>query len=498
MNTVGVLWSVIARFREICLTSVPDYIDPVGREDRDARLQIGWPRDMLSRLTSGPRGLTVPEAIVWVIRTPRTLKLVLRRIWEVWRKLHGEIDFDDLLVLNVLRFGAPPVFRFLRDHMVEIRALEMEEPERNISEDESSKKETQRSRVEEIWAEVVATEDFESMSARLLVEWLFPVLKDPSGTTKQVPQGLQSWDVTDYWERALREKLPEDEIQDQSVLRDLEALSNGVNVQPSADDTVVNRLNSSKRYASVFAYFAESLLDGAQIRAVASLLFQKMLRIHGPRCHGNKAPGFTLLWRVSIRRPVSLEAHDPWLAGELEKALQVSLQFANDLYDQWRAYRDDLLDRPRGGSIREKYISLARRAFESDAHHLLRILDGEFVYSSYQLAVLFSLEKEGGPGFVGEDWRWFADVLLEAGEIQPDVIIPQLARLLIDLERPDPRRDYVYLPKHDRLLGMFGHDLERLFQLLGTKIDVKKLAAEDRRFVEYAQSLSPEEFTANG
>ena len=58
-----------------------------------------------------------------LLRTPRTLKLALRRFDRTWDELHGEVDIDELLITSTLRVAAPETFNFLTAHSGELRTV---------------------------------------------------------------------------------------------------------------------------------------------------------------------------------------------------------------------------------------------------------------------------------------------------------------------------------------------------------------------------------------
>ena len=57
--------------------------------------------------------MSLPQAVASLLDTPRSLRHALGRTFSAWQTLCGEIDFDHLLAVNVLRFGAPACFLFL-------------------------------------------------------------------------------------------------------------------------------------------------------------------------------------------------------------------------------------------------------------------------------------------------------------------------------------------------------------------------------------------------
>ena len=59
---------------------------------------------------------SLSKAIAQLLNTPRALRNVLALTYHVWRNLYGEIDFDHLLVANVLRNAAREAFSFIREY----------------------------------------------------------------------------------------------------------------------------------------------------------------------------------------------------------------------------------------------------------------------------------------------------------------------------------------------------------------------------------------------
>ncbi len=56
----------------------------------------------------------IARAVVELVRTPRTLRLALRRTHYVWsEQLSGEVNWVELFLVNVLRVAAPEAFSFL-------------------------------------------------------------------------------------------------------------------------------------------------------------------------------------------------------------------------------------------------------------------------------------------------------------------------------------------------------------------------------------------------
>jgi hypothetical protein len=160
-------------------------------------------------------------------------------------------------------------------------------------------------------------------------------------------------------------------------------------------------------------------------------LFALILKRKGwPRRPDEYAGGFIELWRLSLDKRV--EDHAAWLIAEITAALQVNLQFANDLYNYWRIeYRGEQLDSRPTPELRAAVIAKAKETYVN-GETLLRALDATRRWSVKRFAITFSQPEMGEPGFRPEEWVWLMDLLIEAAEMHPPLVIPQIAHLLVD------------------------------------------------------------------
>ena len=111
------LFRAIRTMRQRLLAEHGD-IDPTPQTTRDRMEKLfglgkhrGWERDIHVVMFGDDDSLG--SAIARLVNTPRTLKFVLRHTDSLWKKLHGEICFDDLLMSTILRFAAGDAFDFL-------------------------------------------------------------------------------------------------------------------------------------------------------------------------------------------------------------------------------------------------------------------------------------------------------------------------------------------------------------------------------------------------
>ncbi len=73
---------------------------------------------------------TPVTALAELLRTPRALKQALRHTWQPWADLHGEVDFDDLLICHVIHAVSPSAFDFLMENY---GALSGASPDRKLN-----------------------------------------------------------------------------------------------------------------------------------------------------------------------------------------------------------------------------------------------------------------------------------------------------------------------------------------------------------------------------
>jgi hypothetical protein len=100
--------------------------------------------------------------------------------------------------------------------------------------------------------------------------------------------------------------------------------------------------------------------------------------------------------------------------------------------------------------------------------------------------IYYSEPDGGGPGFDPAEWKWLANVLLEAGKMNPQVIVPQLACLLSN-EASIFRGGFTYSLHEERLNSLFGEERSKALKLLTTKIDTSMFDEREKNRIEYVR-----------
>jgi hypothetical protein len=112
------VWQVVSAFRDESLSKFESDIDPVRPQMRkipDSIPEAEW------RLPGNARVRFPYKDAAALLSTPRLLKYALRWVRDAWEPLHGEIDFDHLLAVGILKSGAPKAYNFLLLNIARIR-----------------------------------------------------------------------------------------------------------------------------------------------------------------------------------------------------------------------------------------------------------------------------------------------------------------------------------------------------------------------------------------
>jgi hypothetical protein len=95
--------------KKLCLelSRAANDIDPRDAQKAGTLIPLE-PDDHVPEMAPGPR-----HTLLRLVHTPRLLKACARHTYDTWRRLHGEVDFDDLLVSELIRTLSTQAFSFL-------------------------------------------------------------------------------------------------------------------------------------------------------------------------------------------------------------------------------------------------------------------------------------------------------------------------------------------------------------------------------------------------
>ncbi len=158
---------IIDIVRNHCLNSFPNDIHPVYYGNKLAtQVDNGF----------GIRSLHLAldkswySALIELLSTPRHLKRTLRRTINTWSRLHGEVDFDELLMVTALRETATPAFSYLTRHYKDIRSLIVKNPSDLDKED----REQRQQNLKDNWNKLIDNSDVDLILVSILMREILP------------------------------------------------------------------------------------------------------------------------------------------------------------------------------------------------------------------------------------------------------------------------------------------------------------------------------------
>jgi len=142
------------------------------------------------------------ESLTAVVNSPRKVRHSLRCAYQAWEKgLAGEVNWYDLFILNALRLSASSVWYFL----VQWRRKLLDGDNNGLG---------------AIWDKIIDQHNLDEIEVPLIntIRFIFPGFlggEDKRNTVQRICEDR-------YWYRALNELVPNQEVRDQQVLKDLQ------------------------------------------------------------------------------------------------------------------------------------------------------------------------------------------------------------------------------------------------------------------------------------
>jgi hypothetical protein len=396
-------------FRQGCRT-LGDYIDPAGAAVRE-RLDDLTREERRAADFFGIFMHGIVDSLPELCATPRTLKQALRACLDAWESLLGEIDLDDLLVISVLREGQPEAFALLQSELVYWRGL-------------GPREEKESREVRAAWDTALMNavpEERTRKAVQLAVSFVFEPDDDK-------PQGLRQHAHTDYWLRYMTRESPRASERDQPVL---EALTLG-------DDAQIAGLLAQPGTSGAVEDFS-SMLDLARVIRLLDVVVEQAIHVNPAAWQEGNPPGLIPLWRIWLRRVRSRKFSE----GDAFDAVK-------------RAYDATMPVNPAMAARIEQYFAsvdgtvptvIGRENRKPGREHLRRALRVAYVGNPRALAdnlagaappillwLTWGLDEVRAGQLTGvpfEGWTELAPTVLEATELAPQTMLPQLACLVV-------------------------------------------------------------------
>jgi hypothetical protein len=368
-----------------------------------------------------------------LLQTPRALKHALRRTFQAWTHLHGEVDFDHLLAVNMLRHGAPSVFDFLLRNRTQL----VDDPRTWRSGREGFP--DVQSRLHAEWDALGMPTNVGRASLELLV-FLIPAVSEYFDVRERVSsrdcfQGIRE---DRYWLRIVNEHVDATDVRDQRVLRDIDQWK----ALPEGSAALVEGLCSDADYASVWQKFAARVGGEECLLCLASHVLRELRQRFGMRAtdgpnHMETRRGFIALW-IEVKKVRRFEntAQD-WLLEQLRLAAPVSLKLVNDLYHYWASSQHGIVRHEGRNKARGLILELLKKQLTT-GESIISIAHPDLQYDLYQL--IFPPGHDERPSeHVGiKEWAWLGPPLLAAFQRQPAMFAPKIACLILPVRPTTP------------------------------------------------------------
>jgi hypothetical protein len=379
-----------------------------------------------------------------------------------WQALHGEIFLDDLLILCVLREGAPGAFNFIIQHMDSAR------------QDSTTQLDRRPKEVKAAWDKLVAAHPRGEQVQALVNVLAFPQLS--SGSRPSVhPQGVVNIEPSDYLRRALSERVDPNEIRDQRVLTDI------VNYRDQGSDEMVTQLASTwekSAYVQLWEHFSGLIATRDLLFVANAIIRSRLATIHA----AEKDEPLLAVWRRANRRLDRSHENTQWLSDQITLTLPLSLSYAYDLYYFWASQQYGIVSEAGREAVRQVMHQTARLTFTTAAA-LRAATSPHDIWDLRHLVQPVDHQEPLSVRISPADWSWIALPVIAAVNEDPSCA-DHVAALIMDAstyfdhEGAVPVQVTRYTLDEPRTVGIFGDQLSELLSALRASSAKSPIATE--------------------
>jgi hypothetical protein len=447
------VWPIMQQFRQGCLNLYPD---DIPLEMSSGSLFEGPSTNPL--MTADMNRSTVSGAITYLCATPRILKQALRAAHESWSRLHGEVNWEHLILISVLRIARPQIFAIVERHIDQLqdggsarRSFQRKAADGPESFDREFKEACRDSA------------DFDPIKE--IIDAVFPGRMHQGGSP---PQGLGATAPRDYWMRYLSAAEIANNDRDQYILKAVRDWEAGRSKDLKA--VLINPV-----LETVGAHFASTLGWPALLRLLEDIVADRTCeqQFNWPRnAFGHHAPGLIpvrlAIWRHRSRGSPDMSGLLNLLRVLLDRTVPRNLALAQELqywfFDAHVSKKNPLLSTEEAHALLA-YVKSLLGKFEGEPNKLCAALSGA---DRWVLGwISFGIGRAGSEAkwteLPFEGWPNLAPTLLVAGERSPAEIVPTvLTFVLRPKDFSDDSKEWVF----DVNTAIRLFDLSKLRRLL--------------------------------
>lgn len=435
---------ILKIFRDGCMNS-PGFVDSAPESRKDLNQMEAFSTSTVD----GDSHLMGVIALPMLCQTPRTLKQGLRHCLDFWEAHPGELDFDDLLAISLLREGVPSAFAYVQDHLQELQNT-------------SATPFTQTDQGKNLQTALVDTVGNGTLRNAAIgaVGCIFG-----NNAARKKPQGFAT-SRKDYWKKYLDEPNQSEE-KDQFFLRSIE----------KADESgLLDLMENAMRRQDLSAFTATMLGADRLINLLEALVKRRMVEDPSTWPVDERKmlspPGLESLhhcWeeRLRIQAPkIEIQAAESAVLAACRISVGINLPFASALIfylvQNFPFLSSDTKAKAR---IMKDVGESIQKAYTGQPETLAAQLKAT---PHRALADVFWMgnDEHGQVVVPNENWSKFAKTLLGAAKLDFGAVIPHIAQLVVSPGNQSPFEP-VYIP--DRARALFsessirdliqGHDL---------------------------------------
>ena len=440
------------------MTDVP-FIDPRDESKRKSRLNLDEPANELLKYFRRRTGDSPADALTTLLRSPRRLKHLLRRVDRLWADLRGEVDLDDVIVLAALRdLDDRAVFNFLVENIDPAR----EKPEGEL---DSTKV------VKNAWKSLVErTTDSDAVQRLVNVLGIRQLTTDALGRSEDAIQGAYNSEP-DYFRRILAEQLAPGEVRDQTVLSDIDHWKR--ERQGPMFASLLAATDDSKSYVERWEYFSDRITD-EELLELADSLIGAVANALGAAATMETQPALLAVWRRINRRIVRRPESVDWLSDHIGRVMPISLRLATDLLYYYGNERSGILPHGSWAAVRRRMLDAAATAFVDAAALMRAIADGGDRMRYALLHFVRPPDHRADPiDIQPQDRAWLAPMLVEAARRQPSLVIPNAIHMFGDSDTwwqlesdEESRLRKAYQLRRDQMHAVLGDHVVEMLEII--------------------------------